>query len=134
MRRQFRRFLSALNRCGNKADVSRLAKLRLNSGRLSGSKRYNGIQPKRINKRFQLSLQAYILLVHSFSLATPTLRSRYRLHCILKNGNERQLYCLRFLSISRQVDCARKNRQLSDLYVLIKPLIQQTIQYLVCSL
>ena len=68
----------------------------------------------------------------SFSPATPTPRgctqlplARYQLHCILKNGrgNERQLLCLRFLCSSRQVDCARKNRQLSDLDVLIKSLV-----------
>ena len=68
----------------------------------------------------------------SFSPATPTHRgciqlplARYPLHCELKNGsdNERQLHCLRFLRPSRQVACALKNRQLSDLYVLIKSLL-----------
>ena len=51
----------------------------------------------------------------------------YRMHCILMNRRdiERQLNCLRFLRSSRQVDCARKNRQLSDLYVLIKSLVKQ---------
>ena len=55
--------------------------------------------------------------------------ARYRLHCILKygRGNERQLHCLRFLRPSRQVDCARKTRQLSDLYVLTKSLVQQQL-------
>ena len=71
--------------------------------------------------------------VHSFSPVTPTPRActqlpltRYRLHFILKNGrgNERQFHCLRFLCSSRQVDCERKNRQLSDLYVLTKSLVQ----------
>ena len=32
------------------------------------------------------------------------------------------LHCLRLVPSSRQVDCARKNRQLWDLTVLIKPL------------
>ena len=40
-----------------------------------------------------------------------------------REGNERQLNCLRFLRSSRQVDCARKNRQLSDLYLVIKSLL-----------
>ena len=62
-----------------------------------------------------------------FSPATPTSRgcthlplACYRLHCILKSGqgNELQLHCLRYQCSSRQVDCARKNQQLSDLYVL----------------
>ena len=62
---------------------------------------------------------AHTQRVHSAALA------RYRLHCILMNrrGNERQLHCLRFLCPSRQVDCARKNRQQSDLYVLVKSLV-----------
>ena len=67
-----------------------------------------------------------MLSVHSFSPAAPTPRGctqlplAYRLHCILKNGkvHERQPHCLRFLRSSRQVDCARKNRELSDLNVL----------------
>ena len=70
--------------------------------------------------------------MHSFSPATPTLRgctqlplARHQLRCIVQNGkgNDRQLLCLPFLRSSRQVDCASKNLQLSDLYVLIKFLV-----------
>ena len=86
---------------------------------------------KRTNTRVHLSLEAYILSVQFFSsYAHPTgctqlPLARYRLHCILKNGmgNKRQFHCLRFLRSSRQMDCARKSRQLNDLYVLIKSLI-----------
>ena len=71
--------------------------------------------------------------MNCFSPATPTPRgctqqpkARYRKHCMLKNGrgNERQLRCLQFIRPSRQADCARKNRQLDDLYVLITSLLQ----------
>ena len=69
--------------------------------------------------------------MHSFSAATPTHRgctqlplARYRLHSILKNGRryEKQFHCLQFSRSRRQVDSARKNRQLSDLYVITKSL------------
>ena len=71
--------------------------------------------------------------MHRFSPATPThigctqlLLAHYRLHCMLKSGrgNERQLHCLRLLRSSRQVDCARISRQLSDLNALIKSLLK----------
>ena len=90
------------------------------------------VKANMINKRVQLSLEAYILPVHSFSPPTPTPRgctqsplASYQLHCILKNGrgNESQFHCLRFSRSSCQVDCARKNRQLSGLYVLLKSLL-----------
>ena len=77
----------------------------------------------------------YILPVYSFSPTTPTRRgctqlplARYRPRCILKNGkgNERHLHCLRFSRSSRQVDGERINRQLSDLYVVIKSLALST--------
>ena len=73
--------------------------------------------------------------MYSLSSATPTHTgctqlelARYRLHCLLKSGrgNKRQLHCLRFLRSSRQVNCARKNRQLSDLHVNIKSLVLVT--------
>ena len=62
--------------------------------------------------------------MHSFSPVTTTQlpQAWYRLHCILKKrrGNERKLHRLLCFCSGRQVDCARTNRQLSDLYVLIK--------------
>ena len=47
-----------------------------------------------------------------------------------RKGNERQLHCLRFLRSNRQVDCAGKNQQLSDLYVPIKFIIHYLKVYL----
>ena len=74
---------------------------------------YLDARPKRINKGVQFSLPVY-----SFSpvMSTQLPLTRYRLHCMLKNGwdNKRQLHCLRFLRSSRQVEFARKHRQLSD--------------------
>ena len=77
--------------------------------------------------------------MHSFSPTTPTPRGcthlplvRWRLHCILLNGRRkgRQLHCLRFLTLfSSQVDCARKNRHLTHLTLLIKSLITPPRQF-----
>ena len=83
-----------------------------------------------INKRVQLFFKPTFYSCTVFRQPRPRLegafsycsQARYQLHYILQNGwrNERQLHCLRFLRSSRQVDCALKNGQLSDLYVLIK--------------
>ena len=84
------------------------------------------VTPKRINKRVQPTFYTCCFFTsHSHSQSTQLPLVRYQVHCVLKNakGNERQLHCLRFLRSSRQVECARKNRQLSDLYVLMKSLV-----------
>ena len=75
--------------------------------------------------------------MYSFSPATSTPRgctqlplAHWRLHCLLQNGRgkRRQLHCLRFLRSSRQVDCAHKTLQLTDLSVLIHSLAIQRAQ------
>ena len=80
--------------------------------------KYLEITSKRIKKIF-----LFILPVPASP--TPTectqlLLACYRLHCTLRSGrgNERQLHLFRFLCSSRQADCARKNTQQKDLYVL----------------
>ena len=76
---------------------------------------------KRINKRVELSLYAYILPVHRFTPATHTPREctrlplvGYRLRCRLNSGrsNERELHILRFYALAARwtvhanIDCS----------------------------
>ena len=76
--------------------------------------------------------------VHSFSPATPTSRGytqlplrRWWLHIILHNrrGSRRQHNCLRFVLPIVHVDCARKNRHLWDLTVLLKYLSKKIARH-----
>ena len=114
---------------GDKLDIilSLDIRARMLSTPAKGDQQHNTKEDEKESSALSLSMhftraQFFVSQAHTRGCTQLPL-DRDRLHCILREAQRETTHCLRFLRSSRQVDCARKIRQLSDLCVLIKSLI-----------